>query len=156
MRERAAPAQNSNGCNIMRPARRPTATRRRARLRCPRSPSGRIDQLALLPLGQLILTTLSRESICRAKSCRADRCRRMAHALRRRGPDSLRAAGHIHRRAGNAGCPSPAATARARHTRRNSRAPSRRDRPRSDDPAPRIAAAAMVDRKVIVFSPREP
>ncbi len=38
---------------------------RRARPRWPRSPraGGRIDQLALLPLGQLILTTLSRESL---------------------------------------------------------------------------------------------
>src|SRR5258706_13915996 len=79
---------------------------RRARPRWPRSPraGGRIDQLALLPLGQLILTTLSRESICRAKSCRADRCRRMAHALLKRVPDLQRAPGRTRRRGGKPGC----------------------------------------------------
>ncbi len=54
---------------------------------------------------RVISITLSRASICRAKSCRANRCRRMVHALLKRGPDLLRAAAHIRRQAGNAGCP---------------------------------------------------
>src|SRR5258708_1930431 len=56
-----------------------------------------------LSSSRVILIKLSGASICRARSYRTDRCKRMDRGLRTHGPDLVRAAGRIRRRAGNAG-----------------------------------------------------